>query len=152
MHMGLPKLSRDFRELLWFLARHRARYLIIGGHAVMLYTEPRYTKDLDIWVDPGVANAQRVYRALGEYGAPLEGLTPEDFTHDGFQIGVEPVRVDILTTLSGLRFDSAWKRRNTVTVEKRRVHFISKRDLIRLKRAAGRRRDLEDLDWLEGRA
>ncbi len=130
--MGLPKLSRDFRELLWFLARHRARYLIIGGHAVMLYTEPRYTKDLDIWVDPSLTNARRVYRALVEYGAPVEPFGPEDFTHDGFQIGVAPVRVDILAALPGLRFDSAWGRRNIVTVEGRR--------------------DLEDLDWLEGRA
>lgn len=150
--MGLPKLSRGFRELLWFLARHRARYLIIGGHAVMLYTEPRYTKDLDIWVDPSIGNARRLYRALADYRAPVEHLSPEDFTHDGFQIGVEPVRVDILAAVSGVCFDGAWKRPHTRTVEGRRVHFISKRDLIRLKRAAGRRQDLQDLDWLEGRA
>src|SRR6059036_3303708 len=102
------KISSDFSELLKIFNEGGVRYLVVGGHAVMRYTEPRYTKDLDLWVDPTYKNAQRVYRALRRFGAPLTGIKVEHFTHKDlvFQIGVAPVRVDILMDASGLTFGS----------------------------------------------
>jgi hypothetical protein len=91
-------MHSDFEELLSIFNAHEVKYLVVGGYAVMLYTEPRYTKDLDLWVEPGPENASRVFRALAAFGAPLMGLSPDDFAHEDFfyQIGVPPVRVDVL--------------------------------------------------------
>ena len=149
MDLG-PLLNKDYKEMLRIFAKHRVRYLVIGAYAVIYYTEPRYTKDFDIWVDHSLANARRVYAAVAEFGAPVAKHGPEDFAgaYGIYQIGVEPVRIDILSNVEGVRFSSAWERRKTVRIENFRVHIISKQDLIRAKRSAGRRRDLDDLDWL----
>lgn len=120
----------------------------------MRYTEPRYTKDIDLWVDPEPTNAGRVYRALAAFGAPLTEFSPKDFAdrYSVFQIGVEPVRIDVITSLAGISFAAAWRHRTSANVEGQRVNFISRSDLIRSKRKAGRRQDLIDLDGLEGRS
>lgn len=103
--------SSHFKELLRAFNERGAEYLIVGGYAVMKYTEPRFTKDLDLWIRSSAENAARVYEALAEFGAPLErdGLAPQDFTSEEltYQIGVAPVRVDILTHVSGLQFADA---------------------------------------------
>src|ERR1017187_6595989 len=101
MHMGAAPaeaMNSDFEELLSIFNENGVRYLIVGGHAVMLYTEPRYTKDLDVWIDASAENAERVYRSLVAFGAPLAGLTAKDFAEEGsfYQMGIPPVRVDIL--------------------------------------------------------
>ncbi len=90
-------MNSDFEELLSLFNANDVKYLVVGGYAVMLYTEPRYTKDLDIWIEPSEDNAARVFRALSKFGAPLSGLTPSDFAHEGcfYQVGIPPVRVDI---------------------------------------------------------
>jgi predicted nucleotidyltransferase len=146
--------SPDFKELLRALNEKEAEYLIVGGYAVMKYTEPRFTKDLDLWVGNSSENAARVYRALAEFGAPLQkdGLVPADFTSDDmtYQIGVPPVRIDILTHISGVRFAEAWQNRVASTFFGLPVHFISRNDLIVNKRAAGRSSDLEQLEHLQG--
>jgi len=109
------KLSSDYRELFKTLNRHKVRYLVIGAYAVIYYTEPRYTKDLDIWVSPDKDNSKRVYDALKDFGAPLEahGITKEFFTQKNmvYQLGVAPVRVDILMDVEGQNFDDCWKKR-----------------------------------------
>ncbi len=89
-------MSSDFEELLKIFNAAQVKYLIVGGHAVMLYSEPRYTRDLDLWIEATEENAGKVFRSLAEFGAPLSGLTPADFCREGFfyQIGVPPVRVD----------------------------------------------------------
>jgi hypothetical protein len=104
------QMNDEYKELLSLFAKHRARYLVVGAYAVMRYTEPRYTKDLDVWVDSAPDNAVRVFKALVEYGVPLKGLSPKDFTgpYGGYQIGVEPIRIDILAHVDGVRFSSAW--------------------------------------------
>ena len=91
--------NSNFTNLLSALNACRAKYLVVGGYAVMLYTEPRYTKDLDIWIEPSPDNAARVYRALAGFGAPLSGIQVEDFTVPDliYQLGMPPSRVDILT-------------------------------------------------------
>ena len=104
------------------------------------YAEPRYTKDLDLWISTDPENASVVYLSLKRFGAPLNGLTEKDFAEDGFfyQMGVPPVRVDILMGIPGIQFREAWERRETVWFDNLPVFFISRQDLITAKRASGR--------------
>lgn len=139
--------SPDFRELLRLFAAGNVKYLIIGGYAVMRYTEPRFTKDLDLLISTDADNASAVYNALKAFGAPLLGLSERDFTAPGFsyQMGRPPIRVDVLMDVPGVDFAEAWSRRETVEIGGVAMHFISKPDLIRAKEAAGRPQDLLDL-------
>jgi hypothetical protein len=122
----------------------------------MKYTEPRYTKDLDVWVRNSPENAARLYRALAGFGAPLgqDGITPETFIKDSvvYQIGVAPVRVDISTHIDGVRFDAAWRNRVESTFFGVTVHIISLGDLIANKKATGRDTDLVDLERIQQEA
>lgn len=111
--------SPDFKELLRTFNDKKIEFLIVGGYAVMKYTEPRFTKDLGVWIRNSPENATKVYEALAEFGAPLQkdGLVPADFASDDttYQIGVAPVRIDILTHISGVQFADAWTNRVTST-------------------------------------
>lgn len=146
--------SQNFKELLLVLNDCRVEYLIVGGYAVMRYSEPRFTKDLDIWVGHSPDNSKRVSTALARCGAPLrqDGVTEATFSEDQtvYQIGVPPVRVDILTSISGCLFPEVWGRRVSGVMYGVPVHFISLADLIANKRASGRTTDLEHLDLLGG--
>ncbi len=141
--------NRDYKELLLVLNEFEVEYLIVGGFAVMKYGEPRYTKDLDVWVHNSAENARRLARALKEFGAPLEhdGITPETFTEKQvvYQIGIAPVRIDILTEITGVKFRDAWGNRVESTFYGVPVQFISFDDLVTNKRALGRSSDLRDL-------
>jgi hypothetical protein len=143
-------MNSDFEELLSIFNDHEVKYLIVGGHAVMLYTEPRYTKDLDLWVEASTENAARVWRALAEFGAPLSNLSAEDFAHEGFfyQIGRPPARVDILMSIEGVKFEDAWPNRKQSRLGAQHAWFISREDLLKNKRATGRHIDLHDADLL----
>lgn len=145
--------SPDFKELLRTFNDKTIEFLIVGGYAVMKYTEPRFTKDLDVWIRNSPENATKVYEALAEFGAPLQkdGLVPADFASDGttYQIGVAPVRIDILTHISGVQFADAWTNRVTSTFFGIPVHFISLKDLITNKKAMGRSSDLEQLESIQ---
>ena len=143
-------VNSDFSDLLRIFNEHNVRYMVIGGYAVVQYAEPRFTKDLDVLISTDATNAEAVYNALREFGAPLAGLTPHDFAEEGFffQMGVPPVRVDILMGIPGIQFEDCWNRRVEVDFEGLRVIFISKQDLIASKRAAGRPQDLIDADLL----
>lgn len=143
--------SPDFRELLSLFKKHDVQYLIVGGYAVMRYTEPRFTKDLDVLIAVDDSNARAVYAALAEFGAPLHNLSPQDFAQEGYfyKMGSPPLRVDVLMSIPGVDFASAWQSRETITVAQTDMHFISKGDLIKAKRAAGRPQDLLDLANLE---
>jgi Nucleotidyltransferase of unknown function (DUF6036) len=140
-------MFRDFKELLSVLNAHRVKYLIVGGYAVSLHAEPRATKDLDLLIGPGAENSKALFAALAEFGAPLEGLTPEDFMEPGsfFRMGTPPVMVDILSSISGVDFDQAWERRVEFPLESgMNAFFISREDLLAAKLAAGRPQDLAD--------
>ena len=143
-------VNSDFTDLLKLFSDNNVRYLIIGGYAVIQYAEPRYTKDLDLWISTDTANAASVYAALRAFGAPLAGLTEDDFSEDGYfyQLGVPPVRVDILMGIPGLEFDQAWNKRVEIDFDGLMVSFISKEDLIAAKRASGRPQDLIDANTL----
>jgi hypothetical protein len=144
--------SQHFRELLQSF-QCEVEYLIVGGYAVMRYSEPRYTKDLDLWVASPTEDSARVFRALARFGAPLasDGITPGTFAQPGvvYQIGVAPFRVGILTDISGVAFADAWKNRVEDEVFNIPVNFISLGDLIANKRASGRRSDIEQLERIQ---
>ena len=137
----------EFRELLSTFNERGVRYLIVGAFAVMIYSEPRWTKDLDIWVEASAENAQRVFAALRDFGAPLNELTTKDFEEPGFyQMGRPPARIDILMSLEGIDFEDAWENRTSDYFRGVPVHYIGRDDLIRNKELAGRHQDLADIE------
>jgi hypothetical protein len=145
------RLNSDFDDLLSALSSEQVRYLVVGAYAVMEHTEPRYTKDLDIWVEPSPANAARVFRALKRFGAPLKGIAEKDFTNEAlvYQAGVEPARFDILMKIEGVAFAQAWKRRKRTRWGRRTVNVLSVEDLIANKKRVGRPADLLDVERLQ---
>ena len=144
-------IPSDYKELLSVLNKHRVRYLIIGAYAVIYYTEPRYTKDIDIWVDPEEENAKRVYAALREFGAPLKEITHKDFLKKTlvYQIGVAPVRADVLMGIANIEFAKAWQRRSVTSFAGIKANIIGINELIRAKENAQRRPDKIDLENLK---
>jgi hypothetical protein len=142
--------NSDFRELLSLFRKHRVRYLVVGGYAVMKYSEPRFTKDLDLWIATDAENAASIYAALREFGAPLANLTPNDFTQRDYyyQMGRPPLRVDVMMSIPGVEFEEAWNSRQIVKIDGLEVPFISRSDLIRAKEASGRPQDRIDADKL----
>jgi len=145
------QLNPHFFDLLSEFDAAKVRYLVVGAHVLNYYGRPRTTGDLDLWVEPTQKNAERVLRALSRFGAPLEGITSHDFVTPGtvFQVGVAPSRIDILTSLTGLSFTTAWKNRRRARYESVPICLISERDFIRNKRAVGRTRDLADAEEIE---
>ena len=143
--------SSDFRELLKIFKKHNIRYLVVGGYAVMKYSEPRFTKDLDVLIATDQENANSVYAALKEFGAPLANLTPDDFTHKDYfyQMGIPPLRIDIMMSIPGIGFEEAWKNREVFELDDLKIPFISRSDLIRAKGASGRPQDKIDIDKLK---
>jgi hypothetical protein len=144
-------VNPDFRDLFAALNDAGVKYLLIGGYAVAFHSQPRFTKDLDIWVEATVENAERVFAALKTFGAPLANLTPADLTQPDliFQIGVPPNRIDVLTSIDGVTFMEAWNAHEQTTYGDQSVPVISRTHLVQNKRAAGRPQDLLDIKSLE---
>jgi len=142
--------TSHFSGLLRLFESFNVRYPVVGGHAVMTYTEPRFTKDLDIWVDRAAENATQVFAALARFGAPLAGSTAGDFAVPDmvFQIGVAPVRIDIITSLLGIEFVDAWQRRERRLFLGAEAWFIGMEDLLQNKIAVGCPMNLIDADEL----
>ena len=142
-------LPEDLKQLLLAFNAHGVEYLVVGGWAVGFYSEPRSTKDIDLFIRSGVKNSEAVFRALAEFGAPLAGVSPADFRDDPtsvFQLGHAPARADILQAIDGVDFDEAWPKRIDLSLEGVPVHVISAEHLIRNKVASGRLRDLADVE------
>jgi len=144
-------MNSDLIELLQCLNEYKVRYLVIGGQAVIVHSEPRYTKDLDIWVEASKQNSKKLVEALEDFGAPTNALKADDFVRPGtlFIFGIEPNRVDILNAPKGTTFKSAYTNKKVITYEGVKVPFIGLAELIKLKRAAGRKQDKMDLEKLE---
>ena len=144
-------MNSDFKELLTILNDCEVRYLVVGGYAYIHYAEPRYTKDIDLWIEPTPENALRLREALVRFGGWVDGMTLEHFTTERtmFQIGLLPCRVDFLTSIPGLDFRRAHAARKTADIEGIAIPFISLADLITAKRTAGREQDLRDIAGLE---
>jgi len=145
-----------YKELLRLLNESEVRYLIVGGYAVMKYTEPRFTKDLDVWIENSAENSTRVFEVLNRFGAPLDSdrITPETFRRRDltYQIGIAPVRIDILTHITGVEFSAAWRDRVGGSMFGVPVHFISLGQLIANKQASGRSSDVEQLEHIRKKA
>lgn len=141
-------MNSDFSDLLRLFHQHEVRYLIVGGYAAMLYSQPRFTKDLDIWLEPSAENAARVVHAFHQFGMPLIDVSQSDFEQESFQymVGRAPVLFDFLTSLPGLSFTDCWADHTVDTEEGFDIHYLSKAALIRAKTLAGRIQDLADLD------
>ena len=140
----------DFKELLSVFNSRKIRYLLSGGYAVSLHAQPRATKGLDLLVSPDAENARALYAGLAEFGAPLEGVSAEDFMEPNtfFRMGAPPLMVDILPAIPGVDFESAWDRRAEIEIDPEsglRASVISRSDLIAAKLAAGRPQDLVDV-------
>lgn len=143
-------IQQDFRDLLALFNAHRVEYLIVGGYALAFHGAPRLTGDLDIFVKPGKENARRILEALTEFGFGSLNLTEEDFAFPDkiVQLGVPPVRVDIITSISGV----SWKEAFSGKVEGKYgtipVRYIGRTGFIKNKRTTGRKKDLADLEAL----
>ena len=144
-------MFQDYLDLLQCLNDNKVKYLIIGGYAVIQYAEPRYTKDLDLWIEASMPNAKKILKALTSFGAPVDNLTIEELAKPGllFVFGVPPLRVDILNKASGCTFESAWSSRNKIQLDGISANFISKENLIKLKKKANRPQDLADIESLK---
>lgn len=143
-------VNQDFRDLLFALNDAGADYLVVGAHALAAHGHVRATKDLDIWTRSDSANAERVYQALRAFGAPLESLSVGDLATPGivFQIGVAPIRIDIITEIDGVTFDEAWPARVTSKYDDQPINVLSREHLIQNKLASGRHQDLADVELL----
>ncbi|MBN8615982.1 MAG: nucleotidyl transferase AbiEii/AbiGii toxin family protein [Deltaproteobacteria bacterium] len=147
------ELPADFRDFLVALVEAHADFVLIGGWALAVHGRPRATEDLDILVRPTPVNAQRVYRALVAFGAPVaaHGVSEQLFAADryGYRFGVKPNLIEVLTTISGVDFDTCLVDVVTVEIDEHKVPVIGREALLRNKKAAARDKDLDDVRWLE---
>jgi hypothetical protein len=146
-------VNDDWADFIQSLLEARARFLVVGAHALAIHGVPRATQDLDVWIARDPTNIAAVIRALATFGAPLDALqiSPSDLERENqvIQLGLPPNRIDLLTSLSGMTsFDAAWARRAETTVRGQVVPFLGRADLIATKRATGRKKDLGDLELL----
>ncbi len=143
--------SQDFREFIELLIKNKAEYLIVGGYAVGVHGHPRYTGDLDIWLNPIPENAEKILKSVNEFGFSSFKLTKEDFIKPGnvVQLGYPPLRIDLLTEIDGVTFENCFKNRKEVKIENLKVNFIGYNDLLKNKKETGRPRDIDDIDNLK---
>src|ERR1035437_5491726 len=145
-------MFKDQREIIAAFNAHGVKYLVIGGHAVSIHAEPRGTKDLDLFIKADEENSKAVFSALSDFGAPIGGMTSDDFNDQPtsvFQMGVPPGRVDILQGIAGVSFDEAWESRVEELLDGNTpAHVISREHLIQNKLAVGRHQDLADVEKL----
>lgn len=145
------KIHQDFRDLLAEFVEEKVEFMVIGGYAVAYYDRPRYTKDIDLWINPAPTNIDAASRALTSFGAPphivnaLRNAREDEIVW----LGSPPLRMDFLQGVAGIRFEEAWQRRETVRWDDVDVPMIGIDDLIASKRAAGRPQDIVDVDNLE---
>jgi hypothetical protein len=144
-------LSRDFREFIELLNENSVRYLVVGGYAVAFHGHPRYTKDLDVWVELSPDNADKIIAALKKFGFGSLGLKPADFLERDqiVQLGYPPTRIDILTTLEALKFEDCYQTKVEAEIQGLHIDFIDIENLKKNKRATGRPQDLADAENLE---
>ncbi|MGB5618387.1 MAG: nucleotidyltransferase [Desulfobacterales bacterium] len=143
-------LSRDFREFIESLNANSVRYLVVGGYAVALHGYPRYTKDLDVWIEPTAQNAQNVLNALTAFGFGSLDISTGDFLEENtiIQLGYPPNRIDLMTTLSGLTFEVCYPERVQVEIQGVLIDFIDLENLKTNKKETGRPQDLADFENL----
>lgn len=146
-------LTKDFREFLQLLNEHQAEYIVVGGQAVIYYGYIRFTGDLDVWISNSETNAQKMISVLNEFGFESLGLTKVDFMESDVivQLGYEPDRIDIMTSIAGLDFSSSFKRAVKTEYDGEEIFILSIDDLKINKKASGRLQDLTDLSKLKNK-
>lgn len=144
---------QDFREFLELLNKNRVKYLIVGGYALAYHSKPRFTGDIDIWIETNEENAEKVLNVLNEFGFGELDITKGDFMNLGqiLQLGFAPNRIDIITSIDGVDFQDAWENRIEGNFGSHgiKVFFISRADFIKNKRSTGRKKDSNDIDWIK---
>jgi len=144
------RVEKDYEEFLGLLNKYQVKYCIIGAYAVAFWGYPRYTKDIDILIEPTKENAKRIISAIRDFGIKSQDLTEEDFIKKNrvIQLGYEPVRIDILTSVEGVSFSTVWKNKIEDFYGKEKVYFIGLKELIKIKKKIARPQDLADLEEL----
>jgi len=144
------RVEKDYEELLKLLNRHEVKYCIVGAYAVAFHGKARYTKDMDIFIEPSEDNSKKLINALGAFGFGELELTEQDLVKKGniIQLGYEPIRVDILTSITGLDFDKVWAKKVKGNYGEEEVFFIGLEDLIKNKEMTGRKQDAVDVENL----
>jgi len=144
------KVEKDYAELLRLFNKNKVKYCVVGAYAVAFYGRPRFTKDMDILVEPKAENAHRIIKSLHKFGFKDLGLTEGDFSQKDkiIQLGYEPLRIDILTSIEGVSFREVWRNKKAARYGKEKVFFIGKRELIKNKKASKRKQDKVDLEIL----
>jgi hypothetical protein len=142
--------ERDYEDILRLFNKNKVRYCVIGAYAVAFYARPRYTKDMDILVEPDIKNGKKIIKALNEFGFESLNLSPKDFIEKGriIQLGYEPVRIDIITSIPRVDFKKLWKNKKRVKYGNEKVFFIGLKDLIKIKKISRRSQDKIDIKIL----
>lgn len=142
--------NKDFKEFVELLIKNKVEYLIVGGYAVGVHGYPRFTGDLDIWINKSDENAKRILNCINEFGFSSYNLTLSDFTRNGsiIQLGYPPVRIDIINHVDGVEFSECYKNKKIVLVSNLEIYFIGYDDLIKNKKATSRPRDIDDIENL----
>ncbi len=143
--------SQDFKEFLKLLNENSVEYMVVGGYAVGFHGFPRYTGDIDIWVNATISNAEKVLKTLDEFGFGNFNLSQEDFLikKNLFQLGNPPFRIDILTSIDGVSFNETYRKKIVKIIDDVEINFIGLNELIKNKQASGRDKDLLDLKNLK---
>lgn len=144
-------LNQDYKEMLSILLEEDVKFLLVGAYALAAHGYPRATGDIDIFVQPTKTNAEKVFKALIKFGAPLKNITKKDFVTPGtiFQIGIAPRRIDIINTIDGVTFEDAYRDRLIIKIESLSIPVLSKAMIIVNKNATGRLKDKIDADNLK---
>ncbi len=144
-------LNEDYKEILQILLKNEANFLIVGAYAMAAYGYPRATGDFDIWVESSAENSEKIYKSLSDFGAPLSDITEKTFAEKDivFQIGVAPRRIDIITHIDGVKFKDAYLDKEEIEIEKLKIPFLSKENIIKNKKATGREKDKLDIKYLQ---
>ena len=140
-------LAQDFEDFVKLLNKHQVDYLVVGGYALAFHGKPRHTGDLDIWINSSESNAEKLVNVIQEFGLATLGLTMSDFMQEGYvtQIGYSPLRIDILNTIDGVKFENAYPNKLLVDVNGIEVRYIGLKEFIENKTASGRSQDIADL-------
>jgi len=148
--MAEIELHPDFKDFLRLLSSHDVRYLLVGGYAVGYHGYPRATGDMDIWIELSESNSKKVISAFRDFGMPNEAISEDLFMEENkvIRMGVPPVRLEVITSASGVAFDECYSNREVIEIDGIPINFISLQDLKKNKRAAGRHKDLEDIEHL----
>lgn len=143
-------LNKDYKDILQIFIDNKIQFLVVGAYALGAYGYPRATGDIDLWVMASPENSAKVYKALVQFGAPMEQINEKTFSEQGiiFQIGIAPRRIDVITKINGVDFQQAWTARQEIIIDSLKVPFISKQDLIKNKESTGREKDRLDAEQL----